>query len=112
FHVPKRMARELKSKDFRLAIDQNFSEVIRACALGETRSSPKTWITQDLAKAFIEFHLAGFAHSFECYDAKDHLVGGMYGVSLGGMFVGESMFYRESGASKAALIFAVQYLQS
>ena len=109
-HVPKRLERELKAKDFQCAIDRNFPAVIRACASGQTRKTQGTWISPSMLRAYIRFHEAGYAHSFECY-RDGRLVGGMYGVGLGKMFAGESMFYHESGASKAALLFAIGYLQ-
>src|SRR4030095_1786712 len=89
FKVPRRMMQELKSKSFHFEVDRDFSSVIRACAEGRTRKSVGTWITPEMREAYIVFHRAGFAHSFECYDGAGRLVGGMYGVSLGGMFEGE-----------------------
>lgn len=108
--IPKRMQRELKVKAFQCAIDRNFPAVIRACATGRTRKTQGTWINPMMIRAYIRFHEAGYAHSFECYRGE-RLVGGLYGVSMGRMFAGESMFYHESGASKAALLFAVDYLR-
>lgn len=110
-NVPKRLKRELKKADFNFKIDTNFAGVIHACAEGLTRNSHGTWITAEMIQAYIRFHEAGYAHSFETYNSKGQLVGGMYGVSLGKMFAGESMFFWESGASKAALLFAAQTLQ-
>lgn len=109
--VSPRLKRELKKKDFHFKVDRNFPAVIKACAKGLTRDSTGTWITPEMIRAYIDFHRAGYAHSFECYNAAKQLVGGMYGVSFGGMFAGESMFYLESGASKATLLYACAYLQ-
>ncbi len=109
-NVPKRLARELKAKPFRFEVDGDFAAVIRACAEGHTRKSNGTWINPLMLRAYQNFHEAGYAHSFECYQ-EDRLVGGLYGVGLGKMFAGESMFFHESGASKAALLFAVEYLR-
>lgn len=109
--IPKRFQRELKKMNFRFEVDQNFPRVIAACAEGLTRDSEGTWITPAIQNAFIRFHRAGYAHSFECYNAENQLVGGMYGVSIGQMFAGESMFYWESGASKAAFIYACGFLR-
>lgn len=109
--VPKRMGRELKGKKFYFDIDRNFESVIVHCAAGLTRKSIGTWITPWIIEAYMRFHQAGFAHSFECYDDQGHLVGGMYGVAMGGMFAGESMFFLASGASKATLLFAAETLQ-
>jgi leucyl/phenylalanyl-tRNA--protein transferase len=110
--IPKRFRRELKGKKFSYAIDQNFPKVIRYCAEGRTRVSYGTWITREMEEAYLRLHRAGYAHSFECYSPKQELIGGLYGVGVGGMFAGESMFYHASGASKAALLFAVDYLRS
>lgn len=112
FKIPKRLQRELKTKKFSFKVDRNFSAVIRACAAGKTRKSVGTWISPEMVEAFIAFHRAGFAHSFECYNQRGELVGGMYGVLIGGMFAGESMFFLESGASKAAFIYAVEFLKN
>ncbi len=112
FKVPRRLQRELKTKQFHFAVDRDFAAVIRGCALGRTRQSRGTWITEDLRRAYIHFHRAGYAHSFEAYDRHNQLAGGLYGVSLGSMFAGESMFYSRTGASKAALIFAVGFLKA
>lgn len=109
--IPKRMRRELKGKQFYFDIDRNFESVIVHCAAGLTRKSIGTWITPWIVEAYLRFHQAGFAHSFECYDSAGDLVGGLYGVAMGGMFAGESMFFLSSGASKATLLFAVETLQ-
>jgi leucyl/phenylalanyl-tRNA---protein transferase len=111
FKISKRLQRELKTKTFQFKVDQNFAAVIQACAAGKTRKSHGTWITQEMMDAYIRFHQAGYAHSFECYNAKGKLVGGLYGVGIGRAFAGESMFYLEPGASKAVLIFAVEFLK-
>lgn len=109
--VPKRLERELKKKHFTFAIDRNFSTVIKACAEGLTRNSRGTWILPEMIEAYLKLHQAGYAHSFECYQDEDQLVGGLYGVGIGKMFAGESMFFWESGASKAALLFACETLK-
>lgn len=109
--IPKRMQRELKAKAFQCTVDRNFPAVIRACAAGRTRKTHGTWINPMMIRAYIRFHEAGYAHSFECYRGE-RLVGGIYGVAIGKMFAGESMFFHESGASKAALLFAIEYLQT
>ncbi len=109
--IPARFNRELKKMSFHYQVDKNFSAVIRGCAQGKTRKSKGTWITPAMIKAYTNFHQAGYAHSFECYNDKNQLVGGLYGVAMGGFFAGESMFYHETGASKAALIFAAQTLE-
>jgi len=110
--VPRRLQRELKARPFRFEVDRNFPAVIRACAAGRTRKTDGTWINPMMLQAYLGFHEAGYAHSFECYSESGKLVGGLYGVAIGKMFAGESMFFHQSGASKAALLFAVEYLQA
>ncbi len=112
FKIPKRMHRELKKRLFHFKVDHDFSQVIRFCALGWTRRSSGTWITPEMIEAYIHFHRAGHAHSFECYNPDGDLVGGLYGVGIGGYFAGESMFFHEAGASKATLIYAVDFLRA
>lgn len=109
--IPRRMARELRNKNFHFKINHNFEAVIKACSDGKTRRSPSTWIIPKMIKAYIAFHKAGFAHSYECYSQEEKLLGGLYGVKIGKMFAGESMFFHETSASKAALIFCIQTLQ-
>jgi leucyl/phenylalanyl-tRNA--protein transferase len=99
FHVPRRLARSLKTAGFTYTTDQQFEAVIRACA-----ERPSTWISEGIVRSYGGLHEAGFAHSVEvCREGE--LVGGLYGVHLGGAFFGESMFHRESDASKAALVY-------
>lgn len=109
--IPRRFARSLKHHPFEFGVNSNFSGVIRACATSKNRGPGKgTWITRDMQKAYIALHQAGNADSFESYNQKGQLVGGMYGVRIGKFFAGESMFYIESDASKYALVKAVEYL--
>ena len=102
FHIPHMVRRELKKKICEVKIDTDFESVIRNCA--QRNNGESTWITDAVINAYIEFHQAGWAHSVEVWNPETgKLAGGLYGVSLGGVFAGESMFYRESGASKIAL---------
>ncbi|SIQ84988.1 leucyl/phenylalanyl-tRNA--protein transferase [Alkalispirochaeta americana] len=102
FHAGKRLGRTLKNAPWRISFDRDFSGVISAC--GEPRRNEKgTWITGEMQTAYEELHRLGWAHSVEVWH-DDALVGGLYGVSLGGCFSGESMFSRERDASKAALV--------
>jgi len=111
--VSQRLRRYLKTSQFHFRMDSNFATVIRACANSTNRGKQKgTWITEEMIQAYIRFHEAGFAHSFETYDADDRLVGGLYGVRINNFFAGESMFYIASNASKFALIETVGYLRS
>lgn len=101
-HRPRRFVRWLKSCDWTVHADRDFAGVVRACA--EPRSEDGgTWITGGMYAAYCRLHALGHAHSVEVYDAGDRLVGGIYGVAIGRMFFGESMFSRASGGSKVAL---------
>jgi leucyl/phenylalanyl-tRNA--protein transferase len=108
FHIPRGLKRALKSHPFTLKVDSTFREVVEACAtLGPARK--ETWINQPIIDAYCALYEEGHAHSVETWrDGK--LVGGLYGVSLGGAFFGESMFSRESEASKVALVMLVEIL--
>ena len=102
FHIPRTVERQRKQHRYELRIDTAFDEVIRNCA--DRNDGEQTWITPKIIRAYREFHEAGWVHSFEMWNRETgKLAGGLYGVSVGGVFAGESMFYRESGASKLAL---------
>ena len=102
FHIPHTVLRLMKKNLYEVRIDTAFEQVIRNCA--ERNDGEPTWITSAVIGAYQEFHRAGWAHSFEVWNRETGaLAGGLYGVSIGGVFAGESMFYRESGASKIAL---------
>ena len=108
FHLPKRLARTIRQQVFEVSADTAFAEVIGACAA--VRQESGTWITPEMQAAYIRLHELGFAHSIEC--RKDGtLVGGLYGVCLDRFFFGESMFSRQTNASKVALATLVQYAQ-
>ncbi len=103
------LARTLKKKRFEVTFDRDFPAVINACAAWRPGQSG-TWITDAMKAAYIALHRAGHAHSVECWrDGK--LVGGLYGIAIGRVFFGESMFSRESDASKAALVHLAQRLE-
>jgi leucyl/phenylalanyl-tRNA--protein transferase len=107
FHIPKSLRPKLNRGYFEVRINTDFDQVIRACA-----DRPEgTWITDDIVRVYTALHEHGFAHSVECWRA-DELAGGLYGVSLGGAFFGESMFHQETDASKVALVALMQRLQS
>ncbi len=103
-----RVARSLRaaSRRFEVRLDTAFDDVVRACA---DPGRPGGWITADLAAAYGALHLLGWAHSVECWH-DDRLVGGLYGVAVGGLFAGESMFHTERDASKVALLALVRLL--
>lgn len=101
-HVSRRMSRRLRQGGFAITMDRAFADVIAACA--EPREyEPETWITPAMKRAFCRLHEAGWAHSLEVWRGET-LTGGIYGVAIGRMFFGESMFHRETDASKIALI--------
>ncbi|HVR38328.1 MAG TPA: leucyl/phenylalanyl-tRNA--protein transferase, partial [Thermoanaerobaculia bacterium] len=100
-----------KRAPFRFTIDRAFPDVIRACADVPRPDQDGTWIAPEIIDAYIRFHHAGDAHSVEAWDG-DELAGGLYGIDSGGVFTGESMFHRRSEASKLALLFLIEHLQS
>lgn len=109
-HVSKSLSKVIKKDIFKITLDQSFEEVVQECAHAKRPDGKGTWIVKDMIKAYIHLHEAGFAHSVESwFDGK--LVGGLYGVSLGRVFFGESMFYKMKNASKVALVYLVKLLQ-
>ncbi|HIQ36672.1 MAG TPA: leucyl/phenylalanyl-tRNA--protein transferase [Desulfocapsa sulfexigens] len=110
FKVSKRLARTLRNTDFDITFDTEFALVINACAETRPKQGEGTWISDDIKEAYVKLHLAGHAHSVECW-LDGELAGGLYGVSLGNVFFGESMFTRISNGSKAALVALVQRLK-
>jgi len=106
FHIPKRLSRIYRQKVFDLRINTAWSGVISGCADRE-----QTWITPEIIRIYTQLHQMGFAHSVEAFQ-KEKLVGGIYGVSIGGAFMAESMFYRVSNASKVCLVHLVEHLKS
>ncbi len=108
FHLSRRNRRYLKHSSFKITRDIAFDRVIAACAATPRRHESGTWITPEMMAAYRDLHAAGFAHSFETWRAGE-LVGGLYGVSLGRCFFGESMFSLADHASKAALVELVAF---
>lgn len=102
-HVPRRLARWLHRCDWSIHADTAFAEVVRACAAPRRRERG-TWITDDMLAAYARLHELGHAHSVEVRDADGNLAGGIYGVALGRMFCGESMFSARTNGSKVALL--------
>jgi leucyl/phenylalanyl-tRNA---protein transferase len=112
FHVPQRLARIRRQGRFTEEIDRAFEAVIRACAeIERDRDDPGTWITEEIIESYCTLHDRGIAHSVETW-RNGRLVGGLYGVTLGGAFFGESMFHREANASKVALMALVDRLRA
>ena len=107
FHCTRSLAKTLRNGGFETAIDRDFPAVIAGCA-APRESSLGTWLTPEMRAAYLELHRHGHAHSFETYRNAE-LVGGLYGVRLGGVFFGESMFSRERDASKVALARLVEF---
>jgi leucyl/phenylalanyl-tRNA--protein transferase len=110
FHVPRRLRRTVRRGPFEVRFDSAFRAVIEACA-EPTAERPKTWINHDIVRLYSELAAQGFAHSVECW-RDGRLVGGLYGVALGAAFFGESMFSRETDASKVALVHLVARLRA
>ena len=109
FHLPKRLAQSIRGEPYRVSVDEAFRQVIEGCA------SPRpgrwtTWINDSIIEMFFGLFRIGHAHSVECWEGKE-LVGGLYGVSLGAAFFGESMFSTRRDASKVALAYLVARLR-
>jgi len=112
FILSRSMRRFLKRHDLEIFLNRDFESTIIACQQSTNRDGQLgTWITDDLIEGYLRLHEAGYAHSVECYDGRQ-LVGGLYGVSLGVMFAGESMFHIRNNASKLCFCFLVSYLRS
>ena len=111
FHIPRSLQKLAAKSPFRITFDQNFAGVIASCSRVPRPGQSGTWIQAPLARAYSEFHRAGYAHSVEVWQGAD-LVGGLYGVLVGGVFSGESMFYLRPNASKLALVRLVDFLRA
>ncbi|NNE25440.1 MAG: leucyl/phenylalanyl-tRNA--protein transferase [Saprospiraceae bacterium] len=109
--ISKSMRQLLKKQAFNVSFDSAFKEVIQACQLVKREGQDDTWITDKLIATFIDLHEKGYAHSIEVWQ-EGKLVGGLYGLALGKMFYGESMFSNVSNASKYGFIKLVQYLET
>ncbi len=107
--VSKSLRRTIAKKNLSITMDQEFETVINKCATAK-RKDDGTWIVKEMIEAYIELHQKGFAHSVEVWE-NDELVGGLYGVSIGKAFFGESMFSTASNASKVALVYLVSILK-
>lgn len=107
FHVARRLARTIRSGKFRVTVNHCFETVMRAC--GENRDGG-TWVTQDMLDAYVALHRLGHAHSVETWVGEE-LAGGVYGLTIGGLFAAESMFYRITDGSKVALAALVSRLR-
>lgn len=110
-HISRSLRKSLENAYWHVTSNQAFELVIKACA--EPRPyADETWITDIMTDAYIDLHNAGYAHSIEVWNEDKELCGGLYGVAMGKVFFGESMFSRISDASKIAMIYLVRHLQS
>ena len=109
--VSRSLRKSIRKNQFRITFDQAFNDVIYACAEQPRPGQGGTWIMSEIAEAYIQLHKHGLAHSIEAW-LDDTLVGGLYGVAIGKVFFGESMFATTTDASKVALAFLVRQLQS
>ncbi|MDF1659047.1 MAG: leucyl/phenylalanyl-tRNA--protein transferase [Verrucomicrobiales bacterium] len=105
FHIPHGLKRTLRKEPFEIRVDTAFSEVMRGCAERKT-----TWISEEIVTSYEKLFELGYAHSVECWKDRE-LVGGLYGIAIGGAFFGESMFSRATDASKVALVSLVERLK-
>lgn len=112
FHLSRSLRQARRQADYIYAVDRDFEGVIGCCAEIKNRGTQQgTWITPAMIGAYHDLHQAGWAHSVECYQGGQ-LIGGLYGVAIGGFFSGESMFYRAPNGSKLALLYLVEQLQA
>ena len=109
FKFSKNLKKEIKKKKFLITINKNFNAVIKNCAK-KTKNRPSTWINKEIIKLYSNLHKIGHAHSIEAWQ-KNRLVGGLYGVSLGSAFFGESMFSIVSNSSKVCLVYLLANLK-
>ncbi|EYF02259.1 leucyl/phenylalanyl-tRNA--protein transferase [Chondromyces apiculatus] len=100
-HLPRSLRKRARRGPYEVRTDTAFAEVMRGCSEVPRPGQDGTWITEELMAGYVRLHALGYAHSIECWQ-EDRLVGGLYGVSLGGLFFGESMFARAPDASKVA----------
>ncbi len=107
FHLPKRLARTIRTGTYTVRMNTDFAAVIDNCA-----DRDETWINNPIRQVFCSLHQIGYAHSVEVYNGENQLVGGLYGLSIGGAFFGESMFSKARDASKVALATLVGHLRT
>ncbi len=111
-HVPRNLRKAQRTQNtLQFTIDRDFEAVVRACAAAPRPGQGGTWITAAMLAAYMEVHRLGHAHSVEVWDGAE-LVGGLYGVTAGGVFTGESMLHRRSDASKLCVLFLIEHLRA
>ncbi len=108
-HLSRSLSKWLKKTPFKVTFDTQFEKVIENCAAKKRPGQSDTWVTQEMRDAYLELHRRGLAHSVECWNGGV-LVGGLYGVYIGGVFSAESMYFAESGASKYCLLALIHRL--
>ncbi len=111
-YVSKTVKQQIRKKEYTLRLDTDFKSVISNCQKVKRKNEDGTWISNDIIDAYLELHNLGIAHSVEVYNEQQDLVGGLYGLSIGKMFYGESMFAKESNTSKIAFVFLAHFLKS
>lgn len=111
FHTPSRLAQTVRQRPFDIRINGAFETVIRKCAEPRGPDNQTTWISEGIIEAYTNLHRAGHAHSVEAWE-DGGLVGGLYGVTLGGLFAGESMFFEVTDASKVCLVHTARRLKA
>lgn len=107
FHISRSLAKRLRRGQFHVAVNRDFSGTVRSCA-----NRPETWINQTISDLYDQLHAAGHAHSLEVYDPDGTMIGGVFGITLGAAFFGESMFSTKTDASKIALAYLVDRLRA
>ncbi len=110
FHVPRSLAKKIRRQDFDIRVDTQFEQVMRACS-AQTDNRPSTWINERIINLYKQLHKMGCGHCVECW-RDGELVGGLYGIRIGAAFFGESMFSRQTDASKVALVHLVARLKA
>lgn len=111
-HIPRSLGKERRKNHFTFTIDKAFRDLIKSCSAAKRPEQGGTWITAEFVEVYTELHKAGVAHSIEAWDENGALAGGLYGVDAGGVFCGESMFYKQPNASRLALLFLIDHLRT
>lgn len=110
--IPRSLQQARRKSEFTFSIDKAFADVMRECALAYRPGQPGTWISPEFERVYGQLNREGMAHSVEAWDKKGDLAGGLYGIDAGGVFCGESMFYKQPNASKLALLHLIDHLQT
>ncbi|MFT6071865.1 MAG: leucyl/phenylalanyl-tRNA--protein transferase [Dasania sp.] len=110
-HISKSTRRFIKKTPYYVTVDKDFSGTVAGCIASRSEQRTDTWINHDIETVFLKLHQQGYAHSFETRDSQGVLIGGLYGMAIGGAFFGESMFSNVTGASKFSLIACYAYLK-